>query len=133
MPTPENGLRGVSLDVLPAGLIRSLEVTKTLTPDMDASSIGGTIEVKPLSAFDLPNKLLSVNLGGGYDTLAKKTGPFGDVLWADRLLNGKLGIALGTSGEKRGRRRVPRDGNPPALVVRVLPHCRSYRIVMFRL
>jgi TonB-dependent receptor len=101
VPAPENGRRGVSLDVLPAGLIRSLEVTKTLTPDMDANSIGGTIEVKTLSAFDLPNKLLSVNLGGGYDTLAKKTSPFGGVLWADRFLNGKLGIALGASGEKR--------------------------------
>jgi TonB-dependent receptor len=101
VPAPENGRRGVSLDVLPAGLIRSLEVTKTLTPDMDANSIGGTIEVKTLSAFDLPNKLLSVSLGGGYDTLAKKNSPFGSVLWADRFLGGTLGIALGASGEKR--------------------------------
>lgn len=101
VPAPENGRRGVSLDVLPAGLIRSLEVIKTLTPDMDANSIGGTVEVKTLSALDLPKRLLSVNVGNGYDTLAQKQSPFGGVLWADRFLNGTLGIALGASGEKR--------------------------------
>ncbi len=101
VPAPENGRRGVSLDVLPAGLIRSLEVTKTLTPDMDANSIGGTIEVKTLSAFDLPGRIFTANLGGGYDTLAKKTSPFGSLLWADRFLNGKLGVAVGASAEKR--------------------------------
>lgn len=101
VPAPENSRRGVSLDVLPSGLIRSLEVTKTLTPDMDANSLGGTVEVKTLSAFDLPGQLLTGTLGGGYDTLAKKTSPFGSVLWADRFLGGTLGVAVGVSSERR--------------------------------
>ena len=63
VPSPEAGRRAVALDVLPAGLIRSLEVSKTLMPDQDATSLGGTVEVKTLSAFDLPGKLLSGSLG----------------------------------------------------------------------
>src|SRR5205085_8612570 len=63
VPAPENGRRGVSLDVLPAGMVSSLEVTKTLTPDMDANSLGGTVEVKTVSAFDVKGPLLNLSLG----------------------------------------------------------------------
>jgi TonB-dependent receptor len=101
VPSPEAGRRGVALDVLPAGLIRSLEVTKTLTPDMDANSLGGTVEVKSLSAFDLPGKLLSVNAGASHDQNTSQTSPNGGVLWADRFMDGKLGVAAGISLEKR--------------------------------
>ena len=101
VPAPENGRRGVSLDILPAGLIRSLEVSKTLTPDMDANSLGGTIEVKTLSAFDLPGHLFSANAGAGYDELSRQTNPFAGVLWADRFAEGTVGVALGLSGETR--------------------------------
>lgn len=62
VPSPEAGRRAVALDVLPAGLIRSLEVTKTLRPEQDANSLGGTVEVKALSAFDLPGKILRSTL-----------------------------------------------------------------------
>jgi TonB-dependent receptor len=101
VPSPEAGRRGVALDVLPAGLIRSLEVTKTLTPDMDASSLGGTVEVKSLSAFDLPGKLLSANVGASRDQNTAQTSPNGGILWADRFLDGTLGVAAGLSLEKR--------------------------------
>ena len=101
VPAPENGRRGVTLDILPAGMIRSLEVTKTLTPDMDANSLGGTIDVKTLSAFDLPGKLLSATGGMGYDQLSKQSNPFASALWADRFMDGKLGVAVGISTEKR--------------------------------
>ena len=101
VPAPENGRRGVSLDVLPAGLIRSLEVSKTLTPDMDANSLGGTIEVKTLSAFDLPGQIFTLNGGVGYDDLSRQTNPFAGALWADRFMDGKVGLAFGISGEKR--------------------------------
>ena len=101
VPSPESGRRAVALDVLPAGLIRSLEVSKTLTPDHDANSLGGTVEVKTLSAFDLPGKLLSGSIGASRDQNIGKTSPNGSVLFADRFLNGKLGVAGGLSYEKR--------------------------------
>lgn len=101
VPSPESGRRAVALDVLPAGLIRSLAVSKTLTPDQDANSLGGTVEVKTLSAFDLPGKLLSATVGASRDQNIGKTSPNGSMLFADRFLDGKLGVAGGVSYEKR--------------------------------
>ncbi len=101
VPAPENGRRGVSLDVLPAGMVRSLEVTKTLTPDMDANSLGGTVEVKTVSAFDVKGPLLNMSLGDGYNTLANKHSPQAGVLWADRFGGGRFGIAIGASADRR--------------------------------
>ena len=43
--------RALQLDVIPTDLLDGLEVHKTLTPDMDADAIGGSINVKTLSAF----------------------------------------------------------------------------------
>lgn len=101
IPAPEASRRGVALDTLPAGMIRSLEVNKTLTPDRDANAIGGAIDVKTLSAFDLPGSLFSLSLGNSQDQLTNQTSPNANVLWAQRLDGGKVGIALGASREQR--------------------------------
>src|SRR5690606_29835239 len=45
-PSPDSDRRAVALDVLPSDLLENLIVTKTLTPDMDANSLGGSIEVQ---------------------------------------------------------------------------------------
>ncbi|WP_229415664.1 TonB-dependent receptor [Pseudoduganella armeniaca] len=101
VPSPEAGRRAVALDVLPAGLIRALEVSKTLTPEQDANSLGGTVEVKTLSAFDLPGTLLTVGAGASHDTNTDQTSPAANLLWAQRFADGKLGVAAGLSGERR--------------------------------
>ncbi|MCE3262683.1 MAG: TonB-dependent receptor [Pseudoduganella sp.] len=101
VPSPEASRRAVALDVLPAGLIRSLEVSKTLTPEQDANSLGGTVEVKSLSAFDLPGSLLSVSAAASHDQNTGKNSPSVGLLWARRFADGKVGVALGLSGEKR--------------------------------
>ncbi len=101
VPAPENSRRGVALDTVPAGMVRTLEVSKTLTPDRDANSIGGTVEVKTLSAFDLPGSLLAGGLGLSYDQNLGKTSPSANVLWAQRFMNGTFGVALGAGTEKR--------------------------------
>ncbi|NHZ63857.1 TonB-dependent receptor [Massilia genomosp. 1] len=101
VPSPEAGRRAVALDVLPAGLIRSLEVSKTLMPDQDANSLGGSVDVKSLSAFDLPGTALSFQAGASRDQNTGKTSPNAGALWAARFLDGKLGVAAGISGERR--------------------------------
>jgi len=45
--------RKVGLDALPADLLGTIEVLKTLTPDQNLNSIGGTVNVKAISAFPL--------------------------------------------------------------------------------
>lgn len=101
VPSPESGRRAVALDVLPAGLIRSLEVSKTITPDQDANAIGGHIEVTTLSAFDHKGRFVSAELGLGHDGNTGRTSPRGSLVFSDRLLGGQLGVALGLSSEQR--------------------------------
>ncbi|MBL8329728.1 MAG: TonB-dependent receptor [Rubrivivax sp.] len=101
VPAPEASRRGVALDTLPAGMVRSLEVIKTLTPDRDANAIGGSIEVKTLSAFDLPGSLLSGGLQGSRDGLTGDISPSANLLWARRFLGDTLGVAAGASVERR--------------------------------
>ncbi|PVV05656.1 MAG: TonB-dependent receptor [gamma proteobacterium symbiont of Ctena orbiculata] len=101
VPAPESDVRAVALDVLPSGLISSLEISKTLTPDQDANSIGGTIDVKTISAFDHEGMFYSVEGGGSHDTNIDETSPYGVAAWSNLFADGKLGIAAGISSDNR--------------------------------
>jgi len=101
VPAPEADRRAVALDVLPSALIRSIEVSKTLTPDMDANSLGGTVNVTTLSAFDHKGPFLSLETGLHVDTNTNRKGPNASLVWSDVFMNGKLGIAAGFSHDVR--------------------------------
>lgn len=73
IPGPEAGDRAVNLDTISSDLVQSVEITKTLTPDMDGDAVGGNIEIKTRSAFDFGQRLLSVTAGGSYNTTNEKT------------------------------------------------------------
>ncbi|MXV16561.1 TonB-dependent receptor [Hufsiella ginkgonis] len=67
IPSPDNKNRFVPLDIFPAELLDRLEVTKSLTPDMEGDGIGGAIN---LVMKDAPAKLLiSANIATGFNTL----------------------------------------------------------------
>ncbi len=67
IPSPDNKNRFVPLDIFPAELLDRLEVTKSLTPDMEGDGIGGAIN---LVMKDAPEKLLiSGNIATGFNTL----------------------------------------------------------------
>lgn len=101
VPSPESGRRAVAMDVLPSSLVRALVVTKTLTPDMDANSIGGTVDVQTLSAFDNPGRFLSFELGASRETNTHRSSPNAAFVWTDRFADGRLGVALGLTHEQR--------------------------------
>ncbi|WP_420826726.1 TonB-dependent receptor [Azomonas macrocytogenes] len=75
VPAPESGRRAVALDVLPAELVQSLSVVKTLTPDMDANSLGGTISVESLSAFDHAGLFYTFSGEGSHDENTSENSP----------------------------------------------------------
>jgi len=96
VPSPEAGVRSVAMDVIPSELISSLEVSKTVTPDMDANAVGGSIEVKSLSAFDRSGQYFSFNAQGSYNELVsevspKLSGSYSDIFTLDG--GAKLGVA----------------------------------------
>jgi TonB-dependent receptor len=101
VPAPEAGRRAVALDVLPSSLVRALVVTKTLTPDMDANSLGGTVDVQTLSAFDHPGRFITLEGGFARETNSDRTSPNGALVWSDVFAGGRLGVALGLSHEQR--------------------------------
>ena len=101
VPAPENGRRAVALDVLPSSLVRALVVSKTLTPDMDANSLGGTVDVQTLSAFDQAGRFLGAELGLGHETNTGRNSPSGSLVWSDLFAGGTLGVAIGFSHEQR--------------------------------
>ena len=75
IPAPEAGTRSVAMDVIPSELIQGLEVSKTVTPDMDADAIGGSVEVKSLSAFDRTGQTFSVTTQASYSDLMSEASP----------------------------------------------------------
>lgn len=75
LAAPEAGRRAVALDVIPSDLLESVEVSKTLTPDMPAGSLGGTIEIKSLSAFDRSGDFYSFTAEVGHNSLVDAQSP----------------------------------------------------------
>ena len=75
VPSPDAGARSVALDVIPSDLLAGLEISKTLTPDMDASTIGGTVNVRSLSAFDRDGRSLTLSAEGNYNELVEESSP----------------------------------------------------------
>ncbi|GHE95827.1 TonB-dependent receptor [Thalassotalea profundi] len=75
VPSPEGGVRSVALDVLPSELIQGLAVSKSVTSDMDADAIGGSIEVISLSAFDKKETSASLTVQASQNQLRDETSP----------------------------------------------------------
>ncbi|WP_077148476.1 TonB-dependent receptor [Sphingopyxis sp. KK2] len=100
LPAPESDVRSVALDVVAAELIESIEVKKSLTPDMDADTIGASIEINTTSAFDRKKDLLSVKLEGSYNNYADALTPKGSLDFSTRVTD-NFGIAGGISYYQR--------------------------------
>lgn len=68
IPSPEGGVRYVGLDVIAADQIDFIEVTKVLTPDMDADGIAGNVNIITKTA-QASEPSISASLAGGYNNL----------------------------------------------------------------
>jgi len=72
IPSPEGDVRYVGLDIISADQIEFIEVTKVLTPDMDADGIAGNVNIITKTAGDsIPE--ITVSLAGGYNDLLQTT------------------------------------------------------------
>ncbi|MGW8200973.1 TonB-dependent receptor [Sphingomonas bisphenolicum] len=100
IPAPESDVRSVALDVIPSELIESIEIKKSLTPDMDADTIGASIEINTTSAFDRKKDLYTVKLEGSYNDYADALTPKGSFDFSTRITD-RFGIAGGVSYYKR--------------------------------
>jgi len=81
--TSINGLRATSgeprralqLDVIPSDVLDGIEVHKTLTADMDGDAIGGSINVRTLSAFSRKGAYAKARVESAYNELSEEWNP----------------------------------------------------------
>jgi TonB-dependent receptor len=67
VPSPEPGVREIKFDAMPADLVESVEVNKTLQADMDGEGIGGSVNIVTKTAGERPT--VSFSGGGGTSTI----------------------------------------------------------------
>ncbi|AKQ41312.1 TonB-dependent receptor [Aurantiacibacter atlanticus] len=96
LPSPESDTRGVALDVISSDIIESIDVKKSLTPDMDGDTIGASIEIETTSAFDRRKDLLTIKAEGSYNELADAVSPKGSVDFSTRVTD-NFGVSGGLS------------------------------------
>lgn len=92
IPSAEGDNRNVQMDLIPSDMISSIEVNKTLTPDMDADAIGGSVN---LITRAVPNKQrISATLSGGYSPVREKAIYNGALIYGNRFMDNKMGLVL---------------------------------------
>lgn len=96
VPAPEADVRSVALDVIPAEIIESIEIKKSLTPDMDADTIGASIEINSASAFDRAESFLTFSGEGSYNDLNGEWSPKASADFATTI-GDRLGVTGGIS------------------------------------
>lgn len=67
--------RALQLDVIPSDVLDGLEIHKTLTPDMDGDAIGGSINVRTLSAFSRKGPYIKARAESSYNELREAWSP----------------------------------------------------------
>lgn len=102
MGTQETGARNAVLDVIPVNVLSSMEVVKSLTPDMDGDAIAGVVNMKSPTATSLKPKI-SLDAALGYNNLRSNANGIGNLSYGQRFFadsknpNGKLGLMLNGS------------------------------------
>ncbi|MFM9952179.1 MAG: TonB-dependent receptor [Saprospiraceae bacterium] len=92
VPSAEGDNRNVQLDLIPSDMVQTIEVNKTLTPDMEADALGGAVNLITRAA---PSGLrLSGTLASGLNLLSNKPIWTGTLIAGDRFAGDKLGIIV---------------------------------------
>lgn len=95
LPSAEAEIRQVQLDLIPSDMVQAIEVNKTLTPEMDADAIGGSVNVVTRAAP--AGFRLSSTLGTGYNWIRDKPVAVGSAVAGGRFLEDRAGIIASAS------------------------------------
>jgi TonB-dependent receptor len=103
VPSPESGVRQIKFDAIPADIVESVEINKTLQANMDGDGIGGSINLVTKTAGERPT--MNVSGMGGYTPiqsgrgLVETTGTLGQRFGASK----RFGLLIGGSYDWNGR------------------------------
>lgn len=95
IPSAEAETRSIQLDLVPADMVQAVEVSKTLTPDMDGDAIGGAVNVVTRAAP--AGFRFSSTVGSGYNFIREKPVLVGALVAGNRFLGDRLGVIGGVS------------------------------------
>lgn len=102
IPAPEGDTRQVQMDALPADQLQSIVVSKAVTPDMDADSIGGAVNLITRQAVTRPTMLFTA--GGGYNALqGSGNNSIFSGTYGRRSPDGRFGFLIGGSASMLDR------------------------------
>lgn len=103
VPSPESTVRQIKLDVIPANLVDSVEINKTLSANQDGDAVAGSVNLVTKTAVEKPT--LYLNGIGGYTpiiggrSLYEVDGTVGKRFGASK----RLGVIFGASYDWNGR------------------------------
>jgi TonB-dependent receptor len=96
---PEADARQIALDAIPVGVLASVEVSKAITPDMDADAIGGAVNLLTKRAGF--SRTFTVEGSGGFSMLREKSAGTAAITYGDRTADSRLGwLFSGSFGER---------------------------------
>ena len=95
IPSAEGDNRNVQMDLIPADMIQTIEVSKAVTPDMDADALGGSVNL--ITRTSPQGFRLSATAGSGINFITDKPIYNGSFLLGNRSGNGKFGWMVSAS------------------------------------
>jgi len=103
VPSPEGGVRQVKLDAIPADLVESVQINKTLQANMNGDAIGGSVNLVTKKAGDRPN--LTLYGSGGFTPIAntRKVYEFGGIAGQRFGVQKRFGVMVSGSYDYNGR------------------------------
>lgn len=99
IPGPEAGTRQVEIDMVPVDILESIEISKAITPDMDAEAVGGSVDLVTKKASQVTE--LSAEAAGGYAQIRSKYAGSGSLTFGTRFLDNALGLLVSGSWSRR--------------------------------
>src|SRR5215472_13781412 len=103
VPSPESQVRQIKFDAIPADIVESVEINKTLQANMDGDGIGGSVNLVTKTAGERPT--VNVSGMGGYTPILggrgniETTGTVGQRFGASK----RFGLLIGGSYDWSGR------------------------------
>lgn len=103
LPSEEPGVRQIKFDAIPASLVDSVQISKTLQANMEGDGIGGSVNLVTKTATDLPT--MEITSVGGYTPIIHGRGNTAQTATFGRRfgINKKFGVILGGSYDWEGR------------------------------
>ncbi|WP_162184745.1 TonB-dependent receptor [Sphingomonas hengshuiensis] len=93
--------RSFDFSALAPEFVRTLEVYKSPTADLEDGGLAGTVNVRTPRALDIGKRVLAVSAQAEYESNSGKASPRISGLYADTFLDGRLGVTLGASYSQR--------------------------------